>query len=369
MQQLKKEKDSNVALVILIVAAGLFYTLVRMGQIYEGALFSLATLQSFKTIFLGILLEALPFILIGSFVSSLIQIFVTEEALAKIIPKNVGLGIVTAALLGLVFPICECAIIPVIRRLIKKGVPLSMAIAFMLAAPILNPVVLASTYYAFSAFTEIVIMRAAFGFIIAVAIAAAVKLLFKGNQLTGGDYHPHHDCCSHGGHDHSHHHDHHHNHNHHANHSQHHHHKDAKKGASRIFGGFSEVMAHTSSEFFDVGKYLIFGAILSALVQTFVPRSSLIAIGQGPVSSVLLMLSLAFILSLCSEADAFVARSFLSQFTTGSIMGFLVLGPMIDIKNMLMLLGAFKKKFVLSLMALIFFFTFTMAIILNMAGV
>ncbi len=359
MQRIKKMQNNTAALLALVVIAALFYALVRMGQLYDGELFAMATLQSFKTIFLGILLEALPFILIGSFVSSIIQIFVTEESLAKIIPKNAGLGIVTAALLGFAFPICECAIIPVIRRLIKKGVPLSMAIAFMLAAPILNPVVLASTYYAFSAFTEIVIMRAAFGFIIAVAIAAAVKLLFKGNQLTGEEnphHHHHHDCCSHGAHSH-------------GEECHSHEQKEDNHSSSRLLGGVVEVMEHTSSEFFDVGKYLIFGAILSALVQTIVPRSSLIAIGQGPVSSVLLMLSLAFILSLCSEADAFVARSFLSQFTTGSIMGFLVLGPMLDIKNTLMLLGTFKKKFVLSLMALIFFFTFTMAIILNMAGI
>ena len=355
MHREKNTYDNIVSVIVLILITVIIYAVIRRGEGYEGVLFNIDRIQSFKTIFLGILLEALPFILIGSFASSIIQIFVSEERLSKIIPKNHSIGIIIAALLGLVFPICECAIIPVVRRLIKKGVPLYIAIAFMLAAPILNPVVLTSTYYAFSGFTKIVIMRGVFGFIIAVAVANTIRIMFKGNQLLReGEHkdHNHHHCCSHE------------EHNHYEVHKEH-----SCLGHSSPFNRFIEVMEHTSSEFFDVGKYLILGATLSALVQTYVPRSSLYSVGQGNISSILVMLSMAFILSLCSEADAFVARTFMSQFTTGSIMGFLVLGPMIDIKNTFMLLGAFKKKFVFVLMGLIFFFTFSMAVILNIIGI
>ena len=363
MQQIKRVHNNIVSLLVLVVIIGLFYTLLRIGQVNEGDMFRIDSIQSFKTIFLGILLEALPFILIGSFVSSFIQIFVSEEALSRIIPKNHGIGIVVAASLGLIFPICECAIIPVIRRLIKKGVPLHMAIAFMLAAPILNPVVLLSTYYAFGGIGKIVIIRGVAGFVLSIAIANTIRFIFKGNQLLQNSHHNHqqHNCCGH--------HEHHHSscsHEHHQHASHGHHHQcEPSTPSNKLI----EIMEHSCNEFFDVGKYLILGATLSALMQTFVPRASLFSIGQGNIASILVMLSLAFILSLCSEADAFVARTFLSQFTTGSIMGFLVLGPMIDIKNTLMLLGAFKKRFVLALMGLIFLFTFAMSVLLNLVGI
>jgi len=353
MQQVKRVHDSIASLLVLVVILGIFYTLLRIGQVNEGTTFSIDSIQSFKTIFLGILLEALPFILIGSFVSSIIQIFVPEEALSRIIPKNHGIGIFVAAALGLVFPICECAIIPVIRRLIKKGVPLHITIAFMLSAPILNPVVLLSTYYAFAGFAKIVIIRGVAGFALSVAIANTIRFIFKGNQLLNNSHHnqQQHNCCSHEHHQHT-------------SHGHHHQCKPSTPGNKLI-----EIMEHSCNEFFDVGKYLILGATLSALMQTFVSRASLFSIGQGNIASILVMLSLAFILSLCSEADAFVARTFLSQFTTGSIIGFLVLGPMIDIKNTFMLLGSFKKPFVLALMSLIFLFTFAMSVLLNLVRI
>jgi uncharacterized membrane protein YraQ (UPF0718 family) len=110
---------------------------------------------------------------------------------------------------------------------------------------------------------------------------------------------------------------------------------------------------HAVEEFFSVGKYLVVGALIAAGMQTYVKTSTLLEIGQGEVSSSLVMMGLAFVLSLCSEADAFIASSFQSTFTIGSIVAFLVYGPMLDIKNVLMMLAAFKKKLVLSLIGYI----------------
>jgi len=113
------------------------------------------------------------------------------------------------------------------------------------------------------------------------------------------------------------------------------------------------VLGHASDEFFDMGKYLIFGAMLTALIQTLVARESLVAIGQGEFSSHLFMMGLAYVLSLCSTSDAFVASSFTTTFSTGSLLTFLVFGPMLDIKGTLMLLSAFRARFVLLMSALV----------------
>ncbi|OOV50636.1 hypothetical protein B1A67_13200, partial [Clostridium botulinum D/C] len=105
--------------------------------------------KNFCTIFTSILLEAIPFILIGSFISSLIQVFVSEEFVTRIIPKNKFLGLLLASLIGIVFPVCECTIVPITKKLIKKGVPLGVAFTFMLSVPIVNPIVLMSTYWSY----------------------------------------------------------------------------------------------------------------------------------------------------------------------------------------------------------------------------
>ena len=116
-------------------------------------------INNFTITFVSIFLEAIPFVMIGVIISSIIQMFVSEELLARIIPKNKLVGILIASLMGIIFPVCECAIIPVARRLIKKGLPLYLGITFMLAVPIVNPVTLLSTYYAFAQKPEFVVLR------------------------------------------------------------------------------------------------------------------------------------------------------------------------------------------------------------------
>ncbi|WP_051569261.1 permease [Alkaliphilus transvaalensis] len=306
----------------------------------------------FKTIFLSILLEALPFIIVGAVISAIIQVFLTPEKINKIIPKNRGGAILTASLLGFIFPVCECAIIPITRSLIKKGMPLHAAISFMLAAPILNPIVLLSTYYAFRGYTVYLLLRAIMAFILATIIAYVIGITTKGDQLLNYHHNTHNHnhnhyhngcgCCSDFGHSHN--------------------------KLNRV-DHVLEVINHTGHEFFDVGKFLILGAFMSALIQVYVPRSLLLNIGSGNILSIIIMMALAFILSLCSEADAFIARTFVGQFTTGSILGFILMGPMLDIKNTLMMMGTFKGKFVLKLTGLIILCTFLMANIINFIGI
>ncbi|AZV42693.1 hypothetical protein BAOM_2084 [Peribacillus asahii] len=271
-----------------------------------------------NTIFLSIILEAIPFILLGVFVSAIIQSFVSEQTIQKLVPRNAYLALIPAALLGIIFPICECAIIPVVRRLIKKGMPAHVGVVFMLSAPILNPVVYASTYFAFKSTPYIANARMIIGFTTAIIIGLILYHTFKGQTILKEKNHHHH---------------------HHK-----HHHTHGNK--------FLETMYHASDELFDTGKYLFIGAFCASLFQTFLDRNLLLSIGTSTTLSPAIMMGFAYVLSVCSEADAFVASSFGSSFTTGGILAFLVFGPMLDIKNTLMLFAYFKKKFVFSLMAI-----------------
>lgn len=286
--------------------------------------FTIEHLQTFKTIFISILLEAMPFILLGVLLSSLLQTFVSERAIQRFIPKNPILGILFACLLGILFPMCECGMIPVVRRLILKGMPVYIAVVFIITGPIINPIVFAATFMAFRNHPSIAYSRMGLAFLVAIVIGLFLYRFVKSNPLrisrtsfaTGPELESH----------------------------QH---------AGGISSKLNTFFVHASNEFFDMGKYLVFGSLLTAIIQVFMQRESLLAIGQGPLSSHVFMMGFAYILSLCSTSDAFVASSFQTSFTSGSLLTFLVFGPMLDFKSTLMLLSVFKSRFVLLLILLI----------------
>jgi uncharacterized membrane protein YraQ (UPF0718 family) len=295
-------------------------------------------IQNFSVIFISIVLEAMPFIMMGAFISALIQVFITENTISRFLPKNKLLGVFAAALSGLVFPVCECAVIPIARRLIKKGVPVNIAVAFMLAVPIVNPIVLLSTYYAFHAKPYMVLVRGGFGFLIAVSIGMIIDILQGKNSPLKNSLVETGSLCS-CGYDHTY-----------------------KKKQSKLM----EIIHHTNAELYDIGKFLILGAAISAFFQTVISREYILIVGQHPVYSIAAMMLFAFLISLCSEADAFIASTFVGQFTNGGITAFLLLGPMIDIKNTLMLSASFKKSFIVKLIFLIFTMCFVAGSIINM---
>lgn len=283
--------------------------------------------QSFlqlNTIFISILIEAIPFVLIGVLIAGMIQIFVTEEMLAKMIPKNRVLAVLYGTLLGALFPACECGIVPIVRRLLLKGVPLHAGIAFMLTGPVINPIVLFSTYVAFGNNWEMMIYRGILALIVAFIVGMILSYQYKNNQLIENKNNQLIEKMS----------------------VKVLHHHDSNHGNQPLWEKVIGTLRHAVDEFFSVGKYLIIGAFVAAAMQTYIKTSTLLEIGQNEVSSSLVMMGLAFVLSLCSEADAFIASSFSSTFSTGSLVAFLAFGPMVDIKNTLMMLGVFKKRFV-----------------------
>lgn len=273
-----------------------------------------------KTLFLSLLLEAIPFVLLGVFFSALLQTFVTPEQVKRWTPKSPLVAIPFAGLLGLVFPVCECGIVPVVRRLIQKGMPVPVGLVFLLAGPIVNPVVLASTYVAFPRMPKMALDRALLAFLVAVATGIVLWLTMRKNPLKHGvDRELRHEA-------------------------QH------APGAQQ---SLSATFYHAVDEFFDMGKYLLFGALISSLIQVYIAREALLEIGQTPLSSHLVMMATAYIFSLCSEADAFIAASFSGTFTASSLLAFLVFGPMVDLKSTMLLMSTFRFGFVCRLIALV----------------
>ncbi|GCD08754.1 permease [Clostridium tagluense] len=297
-------------------------------------------LQRFNTIFLSILIQAFPFILFGVFFSSIIQVFVSTEKITKIFPKNTALQFIVAISAGFFFPVCDCAIVPVGARLVKKGVPLPAAITFMLAAPIVNPIVIASTLYAFPNQPLIAVYRTCLGIIVAFFVGLVFLLSPEKNpMLLDNNNKSFCNCgfCS-----------------------------DDYNNIDGFRQRIDAIFKHAGSEFFGVGKFLIIGSFLSSIMQTIIPKDLFPTLGGGIIISILIMMLFAFILSVCSTSDAFIARPFINQFPLGSVMGFLVLGPMLDIKNLLMLLGNFEKRVVIKLVILITVISFVVLIFFSM---
>ncbi len=293
----------------------------------------------FASIFTSIILEAIPFIIIGALVSAVIQTCVSEKLISKIIPNTSILGYFGAALIGLIFPVCECAIVPITRRLIKKGVPIGFGVTFMLAVPIINPVVIISTYYAFYDKQAMVLLRIVGGFVGSILIGIIVSSLEKDKRNLVLDYIENDSYCN--------------------------------CGCNLYIENQNKLKAiieHANREFLDIMGYLIFGAFISSIFQVFVSYENMTFISSNKILGIIIMMLLGFFLSLCSEVDAFVGRSFLSNYSISGVVAFLILGPMLDLKNFIMLIGAFKKSFVLKLSVTTISIVFLISILFMICG-
>ncbi|MBW7474383.1 permease [Paenibacillus oenotherae] len=332
------------------------------------------SLQSFKILFISIILEAFPFILLGVLVSALLQVFVSDALIARLTPRNPIAGVLFGSLLGVLLPLCECGMIPVVRRLIRKGMPPYIGIVFIFAGPILNPVVFTSTYTAFRTQPSMAYSRMGLAFAVCVVLGLLLYKYMKKSPLreekqahmhVHNHDHPHSDKHHHA---HNHRHDHeHHDHNHAHGHEHGHSHGSHNGSAVRRSwsGRLGSTLAHASDEFFDIGKYLILGAFITAFIQTILDRSMLTALSDQPGMENLFMMAFAFAVSLCSTSDAFVATSFNGIFGSGALLAFLVFGPMVDLKSTLMLLATFRTKVVLTIIAFIFAAVFIGSIIIQ----
>jgi uncharacterized membrane protein YraQ (UPF0718 family) len=301
--------------------------------------------QDFALAFLSILFEGVPFILLGTLISGFIDIYLPAGTMDRFLPRNKFLAVVTAGLMGAVFPVCECAVVPVIRRLVKKGLPVSCGLTYMLAAPIVNPITALSTWKAFQGQGAAMMTssRMLLGFMIAVAVGIIVSKLplafvLKGKLVASleKDNEPHHH------HDHDHDHDH--------DHSccghDHHHPHDGPSEDNRLVAALRSAM----KDFVDVAVYFSIGVSITALFNTGIAPGAqwLDSLAKNPTAAPAALMVLAFILSLCSTSDAFIAAT-LDKFSWGAKLAFLTFGPMMDVKLLFLYQTVLRKRFIVML--------------------
>jgi uncharacterized membrane protein YraQ (UPF0718 family) len=293
-------------------------------------------ITSFIIIFRSILWEALPFIVLGALIAGLLDELLPQRWLTAVIPRNPFLAVAIGGLLGLVFPICECGIVPIMRRLLRKGLPLSACVAYLLAGPIVNPVVIGSTFAAFNGMEDtfiggkpayqmsgwwMVLFRTGIGYIVAVTTAMVVEWMWQKHgsslltPLTRPSALPEADIAETG----------------------------PRPSAWQRVSNISQTSIH---DFVDITVFLILGALLAAGTRMFLTPEMIADLGsQHIMLTLLLMMGLAIILCLCSEADAFVAASFVTLPPSAKV-SFLVLGPMVDIKLYALYLLIFRPRLI-----------------------
>jgi len=278
-------------------------------------------LSDFVFVWWGLLYEAFPFVALGALLSGVVERCLSRETVARFFPRNHWLGILASGCLGLIFPMCECGVVPVVRRLMRKGVPVSAGITYLLASPIVNPLVIVSTTVAFGGRAGWLIagLRAACGFVVA-AIVGLVVWKFVGERSVLLSKHADADDAGH----------------------------------TREHGGsvIRDVLATAAMDFLQIGAMLVFGAGIAALINSGFSRAAMEPFASNPWTAVTGMMGLAVALNLCSEADAFVAASFYA-FPLAAKLAFLVLGPMLDVKLLVMYSAVFRPRAIVAISGLV----------------
>jgi uncharacterized membrane protein YraQ (UPF0718 family) len=293
-------------------------------------------------LFQGLLIEALPFLLLGVLIATAARWLAPGGRWVRQLPAHPLLGPLTGAGLGLALPACECGNVPVARRLLAAGAPVGTALGFLFAAPVLNPIVLASTWAAFPDRPWLLLLRPLGAVVVAVGLALLLGLLGEGKLLVG-------DLLE-------------------------------ERRLSRplaelsllerrggLLGGpaapaplppprpsrptAAELLRHGSGEFLSLALVLVAGCAIAALVQTLLPRQWFLALGGQPTLSILALMLFALVVSVCSSVDAFLALGFAAQITPGALLAFLLLGPVIDLKLFGLLGQLFRPRALLLTLA------------------
>lgn len=328
-----------------------FVALILTVEIFQGKL------QDTLTLFLSLIVEATPFIVLGVIVSVLVSIFVEENWIIDKLPKNKFISHFFISILGIFMPVCECGNIPVARRLLYKGFSVQHTITFLLAAPIVNPITFFSTREAFRIIDEtsswnMAIIRIVSAIIIANIVGLIIGLHKNPKSLLTNSFN---DSCD-----------------------------TENEGAftsilikivkekdwEKLKSTLSQIYHRSTKifgdEFFTIMKMLMIGAMVASIFQTFVPRELILGIGNNVFLSIIAMIILSFVISICATVDAFFAASFVNSFTKGSLISFLVFGPMIDIKILSMLSSTFKVKLIILIIILVTLLSILTGLITNL---
>jgi uncharacterized membrane protein YraQ (UPF0718 family) len=301
-------------------------------------------ISDFILTFSGVLWEAMPFIVLGAVVAGILEEFLPQQAITRFLPKAVLPSVMIGAVLGLIFPMCECGIVVVMRRLLRKGLPLSCCIAYMLAGPIINVVVIFSTWVAFAPHNigpEVVVLRVGMGFLVACATGLIVQAQYNkyGNALLTRTALPQAaEPVTEG---------------------------SASAPRRSISTRLANISATALHDFVDITVFLILGAVLAAIAKQNISPQQIQSLSEDqPWLAIPAMMLLAVVMCLCSEADAFVAASF-TELNVSAKLGFLVLGPMFDLKLLLMFTRVFRLRLIVTIVISVVVLVFLLSLLVH----
>jgi uncharacterized membrane protein YraQ (UPF0718 family) len=284
--------------------------------------------------FLSIVFEGAPYILLGTVMSGFIAAFLPSKLLERVLPKNRVLSTLIAGLMGLIFPVCECAVVPVVRRLVQKGLPLSCAITYLVSAPIINPIVIFSTMSAFQnveAKTGVLgsggmaFARISLGYAIAVIVGLLLLRKKPGEVLSASVA---------------------------AGVA-----KAAAETEEPAKPPFNDRLVHAMRtamrDFLDTAMYFAIGVIITSVFNTQIDQAKVDLVAGSDWTAIPSLMGLAFVLALCSTSDAFIAAP-MAAFSSAAKLAFLTFGPMLDVKLIFMYSAVFSRKFVIWLCIVMF---------------
>lgn len=284
--------------------------------------------QDFITLSLGVIIEALPFVMLGLFFSIIVRLWLPHDWLLKYLPKQPFLRRALISLFGVFMPVCECGNVPLARGLLAKGLTPAESLTFLLAAPILNPVTIITTQQAFSDDNTVLIARILGGFLIANLIGWIYSSTRQDAMLRPEFI----AIC-----------------------------KEKKDNSNRLVEALNFFKHETRS----MMPALVIGAMVAGLIQVVVPRETILLLGNSPAWSVLVMAVLAFVVSICSSVDAFFALAFRGSFTSGSLVSFLTFGPMIDVKMLSLMRTTYRRNILLQVSLLVFLMSMLIGLVVN----
>lgn len=279
-------------------------------------------MSEFATIFLALIFETTPFLLAGVLIAALAGPAV-ERALGLAAFRQPAAGMLAGAGAGLLLPMCDCGSRPLAHRLALAG-RRQFAIAFLVAAPVVNPIVIITTWLAFRS-AELLALRLGLTVLMAFAVAIVLSAFKSEIAIPAANTHDHGD------------------------------------------EGFSERASHVLGDFFELFQFLVFGSALAALIQVFVD-TSIFSSTEGIYLTVIAMLGLAFLLSICSSVDAFVVAGLAGSLGTGAVLAFLTFGPLVNLKSMPMYVRLFRVPAVVAMTLVVTQMAFVGAIVVEFRG-
>ena len=319
-------------------------TLVGLGVVVVGVLVALALmnpgpslptrLQDGLTLSISVLIESLPFVVLGVLLSIVVQVWVPPGVIERWMPRAAWARRAVLSLLGMLIPVCECGNVPFARGLMMRGFGVSETMTFLIAAPIVNPIVIITTHQAFGFDDGILIARLLGGYAVANLIGWLYSRHPDPDALLTDRFR---DSCA----------------------------VSLEAGHDRAGRG-QRSLAQFVVELRAVMPALVIGSALAGAVQVLVPRDALLAIGSNPALSIIAMIALAMIVSICSNVDAFFALSFASTFTPGSIVAFLLVGPLVDVKMLALLRTTFRTRVLAGLVVIVVLFAIAVGSVVNL---